>query len=342
MSFLKSLFGSVTKTTSSGGYNGGYSRPDISKLVTGSGSEPKTELGRAIKDIVETTEQTKQEMKDIVVDTARDIVGLGPSDKKIANDTKEEADEIIAKANAKLERQRVKVEKKHSEVKGLLNKLLDQKKSLLNTTVNDSQKLSTLFENTDWESKIAPTLNKFNTSIQLPSKNFTASFMGYSNTSVDLINLFLSNSTNKANLNAAKEYLEEAKTYSSEINYQVEKMGIAIANLEFTQLLINEESRILTFFEDKLKTLNVDLTKKLNKSKINQNELEEVKNVYKMVSLVADTLKDKMFHADSRISHSYIETVKQLDILMSSTISSSPKSPEFKEYVPLNIKIINY
>lgn len=347
MSFLKSLFNSLTSTGNSGGFSGsggGYSKTSIHKefIKSTSNSEPKTELGRAIKDIIETTEQTKQEMQEIVIDTARDIVGLGPSDKKVANETKEEAGQIIAKATTKLERKRANVEKKHSDVKTLLDQLLIQKKSLLKTTITESQNLTILFENTDWESRLSPTFNQLNSTIQLPSKNFTASFAGYNTSSADLINLFLKKQTDKANLNAAKEYLEEAKSYRSEVNYQVEKMKIIIANLDFTKLVITEEQRILSFLEEKLKILNIDLTQHLNKTNITVQEVEDAKNIYKMVTIVANTLKEKMFHEDSRVTKSYIENLKQLDSIMTSTAIHSPSSPKFKEYISLNTKIINY
>lgn len=347
MGFLKSVIsGLISSTTSTkgGGFSGGgYSGSSIPKNVVKSitDSEPKTELGRAIKDIVETTEQTKQEMKDIVVDTARDIVGLGPSDKKVTRDTKEQADEIVAIATAKLERKKYTVEKKHTEIKNSLDKLLSQKKSLLRTTVTESQNLSILFENTDWASRLEPTFKELNSKIQLPNKNFSASFTGYQTSSVDLINMILNKRNDKANLAAAKDYLDEAKSYRSEMNYQVERMNALLANLDFTSLVIAEEIRILKLLEDQLKELNIDLTQQLNKKYVTNDEVNEAKNLYKMVTLVANTLKEKMFHEDSRISKTYIDTLKQLDSLMAVSIAS-PNSPTFKNYVPLNTKIINY
>ncbi|OCS91705.1 hypothetical protein [Caryophanon latum] len=349
MSLFKSIIGGLISSTSStkgGGFSGGgggYTRSSIPKdmIKTVSKSEPKTELGRAIKDIVETTEQTKQEMKDIVIDTARDITGLGTSDKKVAKDTKDQADEIVAKATAKLERKKYAVEKKHIEVKKALDKLLSHKKSLLNTTVTESQNLSILFENTDWASRLAPTFKELNSKIQLPNKNFSASFTGYQTSSLDLIDMILNKRNDKANLAAAKDYLDEAKFYRSEVNYQVEKMNILLTNLDFTSLVIAEESRILKLLENQLKELNTDLTHQLQKKRVTNDEINEAKNLYQMVKLVANTLKEKMFHEDSRITKSYVDNLKQLDSLMANNINS-PNTPTLKEYIPLNINIINY
>lgn len=239
---------------------------------------------------------------------------ISASEEKEINDMIKQADEIISNYKSKYEREERKTIRYVDETNRRVKEEFNFKRELLFSIKDKYQPIINRYTEFKMYSSIYEPhrMNTYLSNSSIPTVSIN-SFAG----SVELLDIFnIINLINrKKRKENAKEYLEEARDFKSEVNYEISKLGHIVSKAEYIRNVIEEEHNLLRNLSLKLAIMTDKLSYTMNKSRITEEEKHEANYAFDFSKYLIELLNSKFITDEGTLSNDYERVLSKLRIL---------------------------
>ena len=238
---------------------------------------------------------------------------------------KEEAQSIISHAKSRLKKKTTEVENYAKEVEKQIQDYYDFKLALTKTIMGSTKVTLEKIDFNHFVRKLdAPTMIMAK---DLSTTKFSKAltFTGSSLASGALRSIrpfakgtLISMMNQKNRVHAANDFLEEAKDYRQQVDYEIAQLNALKAKMKSISLTVKEETDLLNMLFGKLDQMMEDIKSFQSKKSLTEQELERVKGLINIANILYYSIQTTFISKDLEISPNYTKEMDKLKTLIHS------------------------
>lgn len=275
---------------------------------------------KSSKELIDIFDQGFKEIGECATDGFKEIVIKGNSNYQTSYEKRDQANWIIASAQESLKSKIEEVNKSIQTTDGLLKKHYNFKRDIMEGNLKETQQVLSAFIEMDIKNLIISepvrkNIEVLKTAVNTQSSAAAVPSFASLGSSLGIFRILESAYLQSKRVEAANQYLEDARDYQSQARLQVEELEMVNTKMAFIHNSINDERRMLDVLLSKLGELTDQTRQNLTKGSFTPNEADEAQAIWEIAEAIKESCVSIMLNDKLELSDQYLKAIKKLKIL---------------------------
>jgi hypothetical protein len=266
-----------------------------------------SDMGEIANDVRTLAKESKEEFTELMTDGFKEMVIKDNNDYKSSFEKRDQATAIIANAKSKLNRKVTEVNEYADETEAMMKDFYGQKINITKQVLQTAKATLVDFERYDIKSKINSPL--FATINSMGKVNFSLPAINSLTSTLAIINTFMSQARR---VKAMDDYLEEAKDYRSEVNYEIARLDSVKAKLQYMREVMKEEQNLLERLIPKLQSASEMMKYYMGKKQLTTDDAKRAENLFKIAEMLHKLITTTFINKNLSVSQKYLDELAEL------------------------------
>ncbi|WP_442596700.1 hypothetical protein [Neobacillus sp. D3-1R] len=284
------------------------------------------DLGEIASDAKNIVKEGRQEFTEIMTDGFKEMVIKNNNDYKTSFEKKDQAHAIMQGAKSRLNAKFEEVDTYARETEAIITKFYDYKLKITNDAIHSAKITMDNFKQNDWQRKIILEATFLQTPINglSVSKNITK---------IGLLNLVDDLFVQSRRVQAANEYLEDAKDFKTQVDLEIARLDSLKARMTYIRNVVKDEQRVLDLVNRELEKVTNLLNGLISRDTLSEDDAKTANQFFLITEMLYQFVNEKFVSKDLEVAAKYLQDLAKLErLILNSNDSQSHGSVSPAKY----------